>query len=178
MTLDLNTLLTKYRNTAFNIGLVLVALIVARVIYTNQYKNIVDLRKNISQEEQKNTLFSELNLTQRKLSAYKHVFVKKEVSSIINDITQAARDSGVRIISIKPGEEQKHLGYSELLIDLNVGVSDYQSLAKFIANLENSAYLYLMRSCFIKPQVLTAEIAKGKQDRLLVQTTISTTTVQ
>ena len=179
MTLDFNTLLTKYRNTAFNIGLVLVALIVARVIYSNQYKKIVDLRRNITQEEQKDVLFDELNGIQKKLSAYRQVYAKKEVSAIINDITQVARDSGVRIVSIKPGEEQKQLGYSELLIDLNVGASDYHSLAKFVASLENSTYLFLIKSYYIKPQILTTpEITKGKQDRLLVQTTISTTTVQ
>ena len=178
MTLDLETLLTKYRNTAFNIGLVLVALIVARVIYSNQYKKVVDLRKNISQEEQKNVLFSELNGVQKKLAVYKQVYTKKEASAIMNDITQVARDADVRIISIKPGEEHKQLGYSELYIDVSIGASDYHSVAKFVASLENSAYLYLIKSYYIRPQILNPEIAKSKQDRLLVQTTISTTAVQ
>jgi Tfp pilus assembly protein PilO len=178
MTIDLNTILTKYRNTAFNIALVVVALIVARAIYSNQYKKVVDLRRNISLESQKNELFGELNTVEKKLAAYRQVYTRKEASSIINDITQAARDSGVRIISIRPGEEQKQLGYSELSIDLNLGASDYHSLAKFISSLENSAYLYLVKSFSVRPQVMTPEIAKSKQDRLLVQTTISTTMVQ
>jgi Tfp pilus assembly protein PilO len=115
---------------------------------------------------------------EQKLAAYRKVYTKKEVSIIINDITQTARDSGVRLVSIRPGAEQKHSGYSELSIDVNVGASDYHSLAKFINMLENSNFLYIVKSFYVRPQVLAAEIAKGKQDRLLVQTTISTTTVQ
>ncbi|MDD4907746.1 MAG: type 4a pilus biogenesis protein PilO [Candidatus Omnitrophica bacterium] len=178
MTIDLNTIMTKYRNTAFNIGLVLVALIVARAVYSNQYKKVVELRRDIGLETQKNDLFSELNTIEQKLAAYRQVYAKKEVSTIMNDITQAARDSDVRIVSIKPGEDQKQSGYSELSIDVNVGASDYHSLAKFINILENSSFLFIVKSFFIKPQILTPEIAKGKQDRLLVQATISTTTVQ
>ncbi len=178
MTLDLNTIMTRYRNTAFNIGLVFVALVIAHAIYSNQYKKVLELRRNIGLEEQKNVLFEELNINQKKMAAYRQVYGRKEASSLVNDINQMARDSGVSILGIKPGVEQKQLGYSELSIDLNLGASDYHSLAKFIAALENSAYLYLIKSFDIRPQILNPEIAKNKQDRLLVQATISTTTVQ
>jgi hypothetical protein len=178
MTIDLNALLTRYRNIAFNIGLVLVALIVSRVIYGNQYKNVEDLRRKISVEEQKNVLFAELNSDQKKLTAYKQVYARREASTIVNDITQIARDSDVRILSIRPGEEHKQAGYSELLIDVSVGASDYQSLARFVTNLENSTTLYLFKTFIVRSQIVASDVAKGKQDRLLVQTTISITTVQ
>jgi len=174
--IDTRTLLTRYRNIVVNVGVLFVAFLIMRSIYGYQNNKINDLRRTRDIEIRKNELLKKIDESEKRIEAYQRAFGKKEVSEVVNAITQIARDSKVRIISIRPGGEKKQDHFSELMVDVNVHAADYHSVGEFVSRLENSAYAYTVNYLYIKSQNIQEEERKGRteEDRLRVETSIST----
>ena len=99
------------KNRILSIALILLTLVITTYIYRTQSKYTNQLNVKKDTELKKNELFNQLSRTEKNLQYYKTLFNKKDSSSVINTITNLAKDSNIKIISIKPNREEKRLEY-------------------------------------------------------------------
>lgn len=147
--MDVTTILNRYKNSFFGIALILLAVIISNKIYKAQDKKILLLQAQAQEEFKKNEVLREISSLERKIMLYNKLLEKKDPASAINSIGNIARDSGVKIISIKPGQELKFSDYIKMPLELTVNVSNYHTLGKFISMVESQKDLYLVDSMSI-----------------------------
>ncbi|MCX5710323.1 MAG: type 4a pilus biogenesis protein PilO [Candidatus Omnitrophica bacterium] len=145
--MDLNALLTKYKNVLINAAVILLAIFIAfNFIYKKQQANIAILEESKKTEEKKNLVLDSISSLEKKIDAYSRLLVKKDATSVINSITEMARASGIRIISIRPALEQQRSDYIRSTFDLSVKADTYQALGRFVSNMENYSDVYTVDS--------------------------------
>lgn len=142
--MDSVSFINKNKNKVFNVVLIIVALFFAWNIYKKQIVKIDILKSDIIEEEKKNRALKIIGVLGGKVDSYRRLLVKKEVSFLMNDINNIAREAGVNIISIKPSGEEQQADYVKYNFDLTVSASDYDGLAKFINALEVNKSVYMV----------------------------------
>ncbi|MCX5707177.1 MAG: type 4a pilus biogenesis protein PilO [Candidatus Omnitrophica bacterium] len=148
--MDLTGLFNKHKNKVMNIGIIIIALIVATNLYKKQLANTELLKVKISEEEKKNQILENIGQLDNKINSYRKLLVKREVSLVMSDISNLAKDTGVKIISIKPGEEEHLANYDKSIFDLTITVPNYDMLGGFINKVETYQNVYLVESTAIK----------------------------
>ena len=143
-------LLSKHKNKIVNIGVIIVALIIAYNIYQKQLISIESLEAKKSMELKINGVLSEMNLMNKKLDAYNKLLALKDVGEALNTISNLAKGANINIASIKPSAEQKFPEYIKYPFDLNLTAASYHDLAKFISRIENSRDVYLVEGLDMK----------------------------
>jgi len=137
-------LFSKHKNKIVNIGVIILALIIANNIYKKQLSSIESLREKKEMELKINNVLGEISIMNKKLDAYNKLLALKDTGVALNTISSLAKDSNIKITSIKPSAEQRFSEYIKYPFDLNVTASDYHSLARFISKIENSREVYLV----------------------------------
>lgn len=136
----------RHKNKALNLVIILFALNIAGNIHKKQALRIESLKMEKESEVKKNVALEEISGLEKKINAYKKLFKEKESDSIFSDINNIANACSVKIISIKPGQEQKFADYLKVSFNLTITVPDYHALAKFINTLENNPDIYMVDS--------------------------------
>ena len=142
--MGLITLVNKHKNKIFNLVVVIIAIIIAFNIYKKQLEKIDSLKANIVEEEKKNRILDSIERSGARIDSYRRLLAKKETGSSMNDINNIARDSGIRIISIKPAGEDSFSDYIKYNYDLTISALDYDSLAQFVNALEVYRSVYII----------------------------------
>lgn len=158
----------EYKNRFLSIALILLTLVVATYIYRTQSKYTNQLNVKKDAESKKNELFNQLSQSEKKLQYYKGFFNKKEASSVINTITKIAKDSNIKILSIKPNKEDKRLEYIKYPFVLSFSVDSYHAIGKFISKLENYPDLYFLEVLSIELQETSQKLGEGAEERVKV----------
>ncbi len=140
--MDLVSLINKHKNKIFNIVLIIIAMFFASNIYKKQAASIKSIKAEIAKEEKRNQTLDSIGKLDAQINAYRKLLVKKEPSSSINEINNIARDSGIKIVSIKPAGEDSLVDYKKYNFDLTVSSPDYDTLARFINALEVNQSVY------------------------------------
>lgn len=152
------TELNKYKNKLFNIAVIILALIFTSNIYKKQTRDIEALKGTRDVEIKKNKTLDSISQLEKKINAYKNLFSKKDASLVINTTGNIAKELGIRIVSIKPGAEQRYPDYIKLPFDLVVNTSGYHALGKFISKLESCQYVYSIEVVNIRFESQTGEL--------------------
>jgi len=152
------TELNKYKNKIFNIAVIILALIFASNIYKKQARDIEALKGMRDVEIKKNKALDSISQLEKKINAYKNLFTKKDASLVINTTGNIAKELGIRIVSIRPGAEQRYPDYIKLPFDLVVSSFSYHTLGKFISKLESCQYVYVIEVVDIKFESQTGEL--------------------
>jgi len=142
--MGLESLINKNKNKFFNIALIVISLIVASNIYKKQEEGINALKANIVEEEKRNKTLESIGKLDARIESYRILLAKKETSSYMNDINNIARDTGIKIMSIKPSGEESYSDYTKYIYELTVSSSDYDGLARFINTLEVNQTVYMI----------------------------------
>lgn len=137
-------LINKNKNKVFNIAIIIIAIIVSLNIYKKQLAKIDSLKASIAEEEKKNRTLDNIGKLDAKINSYRKLLPKKESGTSINDINNIARDTGIKIMSIKPSGEETFPDYTKYVFDLTISSPDYDSLAKFINTLEVNQAVYMI----------------------------------
>jgi Tfp pilus assembly protein PilO len=148
----------RHKNKALNIVIIIIALNVAGNIYKKQALRVGVLEAQKESEIKKNTALEEISGLEKKINSYKQLFKEKESDLIFGDINNIANACSVKIVSIKPGQEQKFTDYLKVYFDLVINATNYHSLAKFINILENSPDIYIVDS-------LDTRVISGKKEQ-------------
>jgi Tfp pilus assembly protein PilO len=140
--------LTRFtnKNALLNLVVILIALIIASNIYKTQNRQVESLKAKKENETKKNTVLEEISNLEKKINAYKTLLPKKDAGVIINNLTDIARQSGVKIGAIRPESEQSFTDYVKLPISLEISASDYHKFGKFISVVESYSDVYIVDS--------------------------------
>jgi len=141
----------KYKNRVFNLAVILLAIIVALSIYGKQARDVKLLRNKKEVEKKKNVVLGDIVKLETKVDAYRELLVNKDTGSIIGSISNMAKESGVKIISMRPEKEQKYQDYIKLPFSLVVNAFDYHSLGDFVSRIESHSDVYIIEDIRINP---------------------------
>lgn len=152
-----------------NIGLLIIAAMVAVNIYKSQLKQIEKLRQEQESEKTKTNLLEDIESLEQKLQAYKEILTPKDTSTIMNTINTLAQESGLKILSFRPGNEHSYQEHTAVPFYLEVNSPDYHSLGRFISKIESFRDVYIVESMNIRQDPQT--------NALVVNMTLSTISI-
>jgi len=144
-------LFTKHKNKLANILVVALALIIAVKIYNQQVKNIGLLNQRKGAELEKNKVLAKLGELGVKIKAYTEYVNSKDLSSIINTISELAKESAVEITSVRPSAEEDQGVFIKYPYDLKVVSEGYHNIGAFISRLENHPSVFFVESATVNP---------------------------
>lgn len=156
--METKELINKYKNSIFNIALILLALIIFSKIYKKQNETIESLQKQTQEAIKKNEVLEDLSQMEKKIILYNNLLSKKDSGSAINTIGNIAKETNIKIISIRPLQEQRYPEYIKIPFDLTVNAHNYHALGKFISRIENQQDVYLIDSMGISTDAQTKEL--------------------
>ncbi len=142
-------MLLKNKNKILNFGIIFLLLFIALQIYKygNQQMNSLAWKK--VNELKKNKVIENIIVLEKQIGAYKKVFVKKDLGSVMDTISSIAKASSIKIISIKPISEQAYVDYIKSSFLITAQASNYHSLGDFISQVENYKDIYLVDEVII-----------------------------
>lgn len=171
--MEISGLLSKYQGKLFMVGIVLVTLIFVVNLYGGQNKKIEMLQATRDSEMKKNEVLVSINNFEKKMNSYKKFFNKRDISSVINTISNMAKESNVKIISMKPRQEENFPAYIKYPFDIVIGVDSYHVIAKFINKIENYPDVFFIDRFEIK-SLEKVKDSEQQAHKLFVGLTIST----
>lgn len=150
--MELTVIIDKHKGKILNAAVIIFAVIIANNIYRNQLNEINSLREKKEMELKKKDILGDFTGLESKLNAYKELLGKRDLSVVINDINAIAKSSNVKIISIKPSEEESYPEYVKFPFELVVTTVNYHALGKFVSALENSSIVFLVEGVNVRSE--------------------------
>lgn len=144
--------ISRHKNKIVNIAVIIVALFFANNIYKTSIKSFDALKEDKEKEIERNRLLSNMGELNKRIVSYKNFLNQKDISLVINNIGDIAKDSGVKITLVRPEEEQLFPMYVRYSFNFGISVGDYKTLGNFISRLENSSDVYVVESINIAPE--------------------------
>jgi len=166
-------LFEKHKNIILNLAILIFAVFIALQFYKSGEKQINSLISQTKDELKKNMTIEEIISLENKFEGYKKVFVKKDMSSVMNTLSNIAADSGVTIVSIKPAEEEVNKDYIKTSFLVTLITPNYHSLGNFISQVEKNKDIYMVDEMSIRSTTSASEI-KDSQANLNINLKIST----
>ncbi len=137
-------LFEKHKNKVLNFGVIILALFTAFQIYKSADKQLNSLIQQKDEELKKNKAAEEIAGLERKIGGYKKIFVKEDVGSVIDTISNIAKNCLIKIVSIKPGNEEAYPDYVKSAFLITVNTPNYHSLGNFISQIESYKDIYMV----------------------------------
>jgi len=135
--MDANVFINQHKNKLFNLAAIVLALIVSNNIYKAQQKEASQITERKNTEIKKNSELEQISRLERNISSYRNLLAKREPNEVMNTLNTIAKNSGIKIVSIKPGNEQKSTDYVRFPFNLVISVNDYHSIGEFISKVES-----------------------------------------
>lgn len=157
--MELIALANKNKNKLLNLAVIIIAFIIASNIYRQQTREIESLKSKSNTETKKNTVIENISKLEKSIGTYKNLLAKKDAGSVINTVSNIAKESGVKIVSVKPLAEQRQADYIKFPLNLALTVPNYHTLGSFISKIENYQDVYVVESIEIRFQEQAKELA-------------------
>ncbi len=174
---ELIDLFLKGKKRVLSIGIIIVTLIIALIIYSAQTQQIESLQSKKDAELKKNDVLEEISRVEKTIKLYRNVLSKKEASSVINTVSNIARDSNVRVISVNPGNEENQPLYIKTPFILVISADNYHAIGKFISKIENQSDIYFVDAISIRSQEESQtpdkELTQKQTNKLIVNLILS-----
>jgi Tfp pilus assembly protein PilO len=152
------------KNKLVNIVVIIIACVVAAYIYQGQMKSIKVAQEKKATEEKKNVVLQKIDALQLEVGAVKKMLVKQETSVIMGTVSSFAQEAGVRILSFRPGSEQRQQDYVKTGYYIELTAPDYHALSRFINKLESNRDIFIMQSITMRPALNSS----GRKESLTV----------
>lgn len=166
--MDLELLIRKVKEGFVGVLVVVFCSIAAFKMYNKNQAEIYSLKQAEELERQKNQALGEINSQEITFSLLKEKINNKEINSVIYSLNTLAKESGVKIINIRPLGEQASKIYSRFPFELSVSAPGYHKLGKFVNKIERSPEFYTIDSIEIG----------GNSEQLSVRLMISTVLIK
>lgn len=162
----------RHKSNILNAAIIIVSALVAHGIYRGQIKSAESLMARKEIELKKNEVFSSILRSREKLELYKKSLDRKDASSVINTLTAIAKDSKVKIISVKPSAEENYPFYVKYPFNLIIGADSYHALGKFVSKIESyPGGIFFVDKARITPNNMTKDTQD--QSRLIINLIVS-----
>jgi len=166
--MELISLVNKHKNKVFKYAIILFSLIVANNVYKKQVSDVEKLKSKNQMEAKKIGVLDEISGLERELGSYKNLLAKKDTGTIINTINNIAKESGLKIVSIRPAQEQRYQGYIKFPFYLMLSTSDYHALGRFISRIESHQDVYIVEAVDIKYSTPQGQAKESVAQRELI----------
>lgn len=167
-------LIDKYKNKLLNITVIILSLAIANNIYKKESQITAALEERGNIESKKNIELTDISLLEKKINAYKNMFYNKEQSMIITTISGIAKDTNVRILSVKPQNEKRFDVYTKYFLGLSIVAKDYHTLGNFLSAIESFSDFYMVEKINIKSNTASDNTAvQGQIGAEIILSTLS-----
>lgn len=167
-------LLEKNKTKLVNLGIILLALFIAFQLYTAGERQFNSLAQQKNDELKKNKISEDIAVLEKKVAEYKKVFTKKDMGLVMDTISVLAKNNSVKIVSIKPINEEVFTDYIKSSFLITVNISSYHSLGNFISQIESSRNIFLIGEVTIAPSGTVDQFAENPDINLNVNLKVST----
>ena len=157
--MELTGFIVKHKNKILNITIIILALIIASNIYKKQLKETELLKSKKDGEIKKNAVLNNISQLEKMINAYKNLLTQRDTSLIIDTFSNMAKELGVKIASIRPGQEQKYPDYIDFPFDLAITTNSYHALGRFISAIESLPDVYMVEILDIKYESNAGQLA-------------------
>ncbi|MCM8797470.1 MAG: type 4a pilus biogenesis protein PilO [Candidatus Omnitrophica bacterium] len=144
--IDVFDLLKKQKNRIVNLFIIALALFIAFNIHAKQSKQARAYKDKITVETEKNVLLKKLEDIIKDFEAYDQVMPLGETDELVKTLSEIAKETDVKIISLRPQNRQIVGNYIKTPFDLKISCFSYSVLGSFIAKLENSKEFFQVDS--------------------------------
>lgn len=142
--MDINEIFEKNKNNILNLGVIVLALIIAFQIYRGIEEKAGSLSQEKDTELKKNEVSVEIASFEKKIDGFKKVFVKKDLGAVMDTVSAIARQCAVKVLSIKPDKEEARADYIKSAFALTISAPDYHALGNFISQVESYQDIYFV----------------------------------
>lgn len=157
-------LIDKYKNKIISFGVIILALFIAFRLYESTNKEVSSLMQEQSNELKKNKIVADISDLEKKVNLYKKVFDKKDLASIVGVISGFARDTSIKIVSIKPFSEETLDNYVKSTFLITLNAPSFHSVGSFVSKIENYKDIYMVGGISIKSMVSDYSEARANVD--------------
>jgi Tfp pilus assembly protein PilO len=140
--MEASEFITKHIKKIIGGVIIIFSIIISSNIYKNQLKVIGSIKNQQDIEREKNATLNNISSLENKLVAYKRVFPRRDANSVMNAISNIAKESFIKILSIRPGQEKSSPYYAKFPFEIVVNAPDYHALGRFISRIENYEDFY------------------------------------
>jgi len=137
-------MIIKNKNKLFNLGIIFLLLYVVFQIYIYGNKQESRLIKQREKELKKNKVIENITSLEKVMEGYKKALVKQDLGSIMDTMSNIAKSSSIKILSIKPLNEETYVDYSRFSFAITAKAPNYHVLADFISKVENYRDVYFV----------------------------------
>lgn len=165
--MDAAEFVNKNKVKIVNIGIIIIALIIANKIYQAQDRQLAQLKQLKEAEMKKSQVLDEVLSLDKKLTAYRGLLTKQGQAGAIDNITNIARSSGLEIISLRPMQEMLSGVYVKSPYEIELSAESFHQIGRFISKIESNPVVYIVDNISITsmasqrkgdPQKLTAKL--------------------
>ncbi|MDO8662290.1 MAG: type 4a pilus biogenesis protein PilO [Candidatus Omnitrophota bacterium] len=142
----------KYRNMLINAAIITVTLIIAYNLYQASLSQAQSLKAKISEEEKKNIELEKMGKLEKRIAAYRSLLVVRETSAVMSDISDIAKETKVKVLSVKPSQKESAADYAKAIFEVTLNAGGYDQLAKFINAIEAYENVYMVEGMDISSQ--------------------------
>lgn len=171
--MEINELFEKNKNNILNLGIVVLALFLAFQIYRGAEEKMGILVQQKDTELKKNEAAVEIAASEKKIEGYKKVFVKRDLGVVMDAISVVAKQCAIKVLSIKPDQEEAQADYIKSSFALTINAPDYHALGNFISQIESYQDIYFVDEVKISPADIDRS-AEGADFGLKINLKIST----
>jgi Tfp pilus assembly protein PilO len=165
-------LIEKNKKKILNLAVLFVALFIAFKIYSNQAQELSSLDQKKDTETEKNVVLQKIDKINKEVESYRKFINNKEISNIINAISDIAKSSSVEIVSVKPEAEEAKNYYTKHLFNLRLLSASYHNIGDFISRLESAPDIFNVETINMSQQV--KQTAERRSEQVGVDLRIST----
>lgn len=167
-------------NHVINVVVLFVAGLIALKMYQGQMKKLTKIDYTLDQQRKKNEALIHIGELKEKIETYKGAFKEKDSRQIISAITNLAKVSEIKIVSLRP-ETSKHVAgkrkeeqlHGKATFGLNIEADSYNRLGKFISKLENDSMAFIVESISISGKQVRGTRSITRPDKMDVDLIIS-----
>lgn len=163
--------MSKYKSQIANLLIILILVIIAINIHKNQNKNVISATEKKDTEMKKNKILKEISQLEGKIDTLRAMVNNKDVNMAINTLGNIAKESSVKISSVRPATEQDFPLYVKYPFELRVEANSFHAIGKFIGKIESHTDIYTVESMEIEPQL---NIQEGRLERVIAGLRINT----
>jgi uncharacterized protein YxeA len=157
-------LFERNKNLIINIAIVILAMIIAFQFHKSANDKIDSLVQEEKLEQEKNKVAENIAILEKKAEAYKKVFVKKDLASVMDTLSGIAKDTAVKIISVKPSVEETQDNYTAFPFLITLDAPSYHALGDFISKIENHKDIFLVNDIVINSVALNPDAPDANVD--------------
>ncbi|MFA6217211.1 MAG: type 4a pilus biogenesis protein PilO [Candidatus Omnitrophota bacterium] len=140
------------KSKLIHIVFVCICAMIARNIFIAGQKDLKKLTLEQEKGKVANTILTEIVVSEKQYTAYKGLLNVKDPGVILNSISTLAKNSLVKILSMKPQMQKEYPLYTYYSFEMTISTDSFHKIGQLVKSLENSNEVFLIDSLSVTAQ--------------------------